>query len=500
MDTCVTPFGGGGALRGCDRGHAGRAGSRSAGRGGGRYVVQRAPSVAQRWVSRDERSAGRRRATGRPARPAAATVMPVDATELLEAYDTQLREEGELAHAQPERRHGPLWWATFDGDQGFVTYRTLGGARGRPPGRAHRRRRWRTSATSTDVVSFEWKTRGHDAPADLGDRPGRARAGRRGGRDGDDRGGVRVSPWTWSCHPRSRCAGPARGTTCSTTYGAAPRMQDAVFGSPGGLPAESLAHAARHRPRTTSSCGWPRWRARWCAPAGSTWCLARSSPGSGAARRCPSGAAGASTGPLTAARARSALARGVRFIHSDCTEMSRPILERSGLLAVTTTTPYVWRRGTDRRCVTRQPRSSSTASGVCSRTMKVVTCADRRCRREQGPDHHGQERGRHRPGGRLGQQSGDPGAVAVGEERAHHGGPREQAAHQQAGDRPHVGEPRPPDPEHQQRAERGGGHGERQPHRGGHADVRRRARPGRRGSPPRPPPRPGRRRPLAATG
>ncbi|WP_157465427.1 GNAT family N-acetyltransferase [Deinococcus apachensis] len=47
---------------------------------------------------------------------------------------------------------------------------------------------------------------------------------------------------------------------------------------------------------------------------------------------------------LTAARARSALARGVRFLHSDSTEFSRPILQRSGLLPVTTTTPYLWRR------------------------------------------------------------------------------------------------------------------------------------------------------------
>ena len=51
-----------------------------------------------------------------------------------------------------------------------------------------------------------------------------------------------------------------------------------------------------------------------------------------------------SIGALTAARARSALDRGVRWLNSDCTEMSRPILERSGLVAVTTTTPYVWTR------------------------------------------------------------------------------------------------------------------------------------------------------------
>jgi GNAT superfamily N-acetyltransferase len=47
---------------------------------------------------------------------------------------------------------------------------------------------------------------------------------------------------------------------------------------------------------------------------------------------------------LTAARARAVLADGVRYINSDCTVMSRPILERSGLVAVTTTTPYLWKR------------------------------------------------------------------------------------------------------------------------------------------------------------
>jgi predicted N-acetyltransferase YhbS len=47
---------------------------------------------------------------------------------------------------------------------------------------------------------------------------------------------------------------------------------------------------------------------------------------------------------LTAARARSALRLGRTIIHSDSTEFSRPILERSGFLKVSTTTPYPWRR------------------------------------------------------------------------------------------------------------------------------------------------------------
>ena len=47
---------------------------------------------------------------------------------------------------------------------------------------------------------------------------------------------------------------------------------------------------------------------------------------------------------LTAARARSAIAMGKTLIHSDSTAYSRPILERSGLVAVSTTTPYHWKR------------------------------------------------------------------------------------------------------------------------------------------------------------
>ncbi|WP_306304865.1 GNAT family N-acetyltransferase [Piscicoccus intestinalis] len=46
---------------------------------------------------------------------------------------------------------------------------------------------------------------------------------------------------------------------------------------------------------------------------------------------------------LTAARASSALAGGKTLIHSDSTPFSQPILERAGLVAVSTTTPYFWR-------------------------------------------------------------------------------------------------------------------------------------------------------------
>lgn len=45
---------------------------------------------------------------------------------------------------------------------------------------------------------------------------------------------------------------------------------------------------------------------------------------------------------LIAARARLAVARGVRYLQVDASDDSAPILRRLGFRAVTTTTAYVW--------------------------------------------------------------------------------------------------------------------------------------------------------------
>jgi GNAT superfamily N-acetyltransferase len=45
---------------------------------------------------------------------------------------------------------------------------------------------------------------------------------------------------------------------------------------------------------------------------------------------------------LVAHRAQLAAERGRRYIEVDASDDSRPILERLGFVAVTTTTPYVW--------------------------------------------------------------------------------------------------------------------------------------------------------------
>lgn len=49
---------------------------------------------------------------------------------------------------------------------------------------------------------------------------------------------------------------------------------------------------------------------------------------------------------LVAYRARIAAARGIRYLHVDATEDSRPILQRLGFTAITTTTPYIWNPST----------------------------------------------------------------------------------------------------------------------------------------------------------
>ena len=47
---------------------------------------------------------------------------------------------------------------------------------------------------------------------------------------------------------------------------------------------------------------------------------------------------------LTSVRARSALAMGKTLIQCDCSVYSRPILERSGLVKISETTPHLWQR------------------------------------------------------------------------------------------------------------------------------------------------------------
>lgn len=264
----------------------------------------------------------------------------MDAATALAAYDARLRVEGELAGAVGVTWHGPLAWARFE-ERGFVTYRDLGGAEGEVLAAlvadtvAHFR-------DDTDLPQFEWKTRGHDLPADLGDHlvahglvPDEVETVMIGEAsalavDVETPEGVTV-----------RRAGD--GADLATDVTRAMALQDEVFGRLSGSTAERLAADLAAQPETLEL--WLAEAAGEVVSAGRLQVV----PGTGFA-----GLWGGATRSewrgrgiyraLTAARARSALRLGATYVHSDCSPMSRPILERSGLVPVTTTTPYLWTR------------------------------------------------------------------------------------------------------------------------------------------------------------
>lgn len=261
---------------------------------------------------------------------------------LLQAYDDQLRTEGEMFDADEVTRIGPLWCAVLPGrTRGFVTYRDLAGITGAALDElvdrvvAHYR-------DESEVASFEWKTRGHDAPPDLPDHLV-AR-----GFSPEERETVMVGEASGLAVDVALPEGvvvrrAGAGGDLEEDAARARDLQRRVFGrgsgSDGGRPGADLA---AHPDRLSL----------WLAQAeGQVVSAGRLSivPGTEFA-----GLWGGATDPewrnrgiyraVTAARARHALASGVRYLHSDSTDMSRPILERHGLRPVTTTTPYTWSR------------------------------------------------------------------------------------------------------------------------------------------------------------
>lgn len=261
----------------------------------------------------------------------------IDAVRLLAAYDQQLRTDAETPSAVSVTRHGPLRLVTFAGGRGFITYRDLGGAgvdtirRLVPEALAHYQ-------ADPEVDRVEWKTRGHDRA------PGLHEALL-------DNGFV-------AGEPESIMLGEARmlavdvplpeGVTLrrvseEADVRAMSAMQDEIFGDP---VSDDMANALLRRLDRDDGMEL------WVAEAGGRIISAgRLEPVQATAF---AGIWGGATREewrgrgiyraLTAARARSAMDMGKTLIHSDSTEYSRPILERSGLVKVSTTTPYEWQR------------------------------------------------------------------------------------------------------------------------------------------------------------
>jgi GNAT superfamily N-acetyltransferase len=256
--------------------------------------------------------------------------------EYLDAYDRELRTDAETPSAVAVTRLGPLRLVTFAGGRGFVTYRDLGGA-----DRAAIAR-WVEGALAhyredPGITRVEWKTRAHDHAPGLHD------ALARNGFVPEDRESIMIGeaallavdvPLPKGMNLRRVTSEPDVRAFCA--------LQEEVFG--GGLAEEMTASLLRR-------LGFGDGMELWVAEADGELV------GAGRLEPVPAtefaGIWGGATRPewrgrgiyraLTAARARSAIARGKRLIHSDSSEHSRPILERAGLIQVSTTTPYLWR-------------------------------------------------------------------------------------------------------------------------------------------------------------
>lgn len=264
------------------------------------------------------------------------TSLPPD--RLLKIYDEQLRGTAGLSGATSYEPDGPLWRGAF-GSRGFVTYRDLGGLTGSALD-ALITRTVEFYTANFSVTSFEWKTRGHDLPADL---PERLVAH---GLVAEEQETVMLGevallavdvPIPLGVHLRriDNQSNPLPDLLRAAV------AQERAFGMP--FEVDELVRKLQQGGDSTEF-----WIAEVQDEVVTTGRL-EVIPGTQCASVWGGGTVPEWRGKglyraLTAERAKSALRRGVRFLHSDSTEFSRPILQRSGLVPVTTTTPFIWTR------------------------------------------------------------------------------------------------------------------------------------------------------------
>lgn len=258
---------------------------------------------------------------------------------LLAAYDAQLRGAAEVAGSLHWDRSGPLWRGVFR-DSGFVSYESLDGVDGVDGVDALIAETVAYFAAIPEVGEFEWKTRGHDWPPDLGARleahglepeeietvmVGEARLL---ADDVDLPDGVSVRRVDQL--PEREAIITEAADVQRAAFGSGPSAEQVLdrLDRMAGLETFWVAEADGHvvSAGRLSRVDGTEFAGLWGGATLEEW------RGRGIYRA------------LTAARARAALDEGVRYLHVDCSAMSRPILERSGLVAVTTSTPYLWHR------------------------------------------------------------------------------------------------------------------------------------------------------------
>jgi GNAT superfamily N-acetyltransferase len=258
----------------------------------------------------------------------------MDVADLLAAYDAELRDD--VPRRLPEgvtlERDGPLLRFAGFAHGGFVLYRELGGLEGEDLDALIARQ---VAFFSERGEEFEWKLHSHDEPADLPERLLRA------GFVPEEQETVLVAPL--SAVPLDAQPPPdvaVRAVTERADLERIARLQEAVWGETRSL-ADDLERELAADPDGlalfVAEAGEEVVCAAWIRfPYGTTFATLWGGSTLPAWRRRGIYRA------LVAVRARLAAERSVRFLQVDASEESRPILERLGFVAVTTTTPYVW--------------------------------------------------------------------------------------------------------------------------------------------------------------
>ena len=256
---------------------------------------------------------------------------------LLAAYDDQLRTDAETPSAVSVTRLGPLRVVTFAGGRGFVSYRDLDSADAEtirtlvPEAVSHYQ-------AQPEINRIEWKTRAHDHA------PGLREALLENGFTAGEPESIMIGEAQLLAVDVPLPEGVTlRRVTEEADVRAMSAMSDEAFGDP---VSDEMANALLRR--LSFGDGMELWVAE---AHGRMVSAGRLEPARGTdfagiwggATRADWRGRGVYRA-LTAARARSALRMGKTLVHSDSTEDSRPILERSGLLKVSTTTPYRWTR------------------------------------------------------------------------------------------------------------------------------------------------------------
>jgi GNAT superfamily N-acetyltransferase len=255
--------------------------------------------------------------------------------ELLAAYDSQLRDRipTRLPAGVTVESDGPLLRFLGFPHRGFVGYRDLGGLEGDELDDLIARQ---VRIFTERGEAFEWKTYGHDLPADL---PGRLRAA---GFVPEEKETVVIAPvGAVAGEPRLPEGVSLRQVTMRGDFDRLAAMEKLVWGEDHSYLADMLdgEHAADPDSLTvvlaeageeTVCAGWIRYEEG--AEFGTLW-------GGGT---LPAWRSRGIYRALVAYRANLAAARGYRYLEVDASDDSRPILERLGFTPVTTTTPYVW--------------------------------------------------------------------------------------------------------------------------------------------------------------